>query len=60
MSDTDTLYDTSDKEAIRVEKISVGGKAPRAPIERDIPANRTTNRVLPVSDEAFKIVLHLA
>jgi hypothetical protein len=55
MSDTDTLYNTSDKEAIRMEKISVGGKAPRAPIKRD----RTTNRVLPVSDEAFKIVLHL-
>jgi hypothetical protein len=42
-----------------VEEISVGGKAPRVgPIGRDIPVNGTTNRVLLVSDEAFKIFFH--
>jgi hypothetical protein len=48
MSDTETVYDTSDEEIRDEEYISVGGKAPRV---------GTANRVLPVSDEAFKIVI---
>lgn len=42
MSDTETLYDTSDEETRDEEYNSVGGKAPR---------------VGTVSDEAFKIVI---
>src|ERR1700726_2899391 len=55
MSDTDTIFDTSDEERFGV---SVGGKAPRIGpiIKKGIPVNGTANGVLTVSDEAFKIV----
>jgi hypothetical protein len=53
MSDSETLYDTSDEETRGEEYISVGGKAPRiGPIMKYIPVNGT------VSDEAFEIVFH--
>jgi hypothetical protein len=59
MSDSETLCDTSDEETRGEEWVSVSGKAPRvSPIKKYIPANGTANRVLPVSDEAFKIVFH--
>jgi hypothetical protein len=49
----------SDEEIRGDKRVSVGGKAPRvSPIQRDIPINGTANRVLPVSDEVFKIVFH--
>jgi len=61
MSDSDTLCDTSDEEIRGEEWVSVGGKAPRVgPIKKYIPTNGIANRVLPVSDEAFKMVDSLA
>jgi hypothetical protein len=53
MSDSETLYNTSDEERRDEEYISVGGKVPCiGPIMKYIPANGT------VSDEAFEIVFH--
>ena len=59
MSDSGTLCDSSDEETMDEEYISVGGKAPHriGPIMKYIPANGTANRVMPVSDEAFEIVI---